>query len=427
MHFAGERALLSYEQNELLTRIEGNAPMGALMREHYWIPACVSSQLVADGAPLRVRLLGKDHVAFRATDGRVGFLDERCPHRGTSLVLARNEKCGLRCIFHGWKIDVSGTIVDVPTHTPNPQAFAAKVKVNHYPTHEGGGIVWVWLGKGAAPKFPELAFTTLPDCRVWMTITKVDCNWLQAIEGTIDSAHIGTLHAAYMAPARDRGDRSSTFTLDVLAPRYKVERKPYGLDAIAHRPLADGSVYVRTTPYLMPFISLTPFSEKVPGVIFIASPVDDTHHNLIYGIWSPTGDINNGVDIPEILASSKGTLPYEPLEYARLTGDREQNYGQDRKAMKQGHFSGFVGSLLQEDVATQTSMGPIVDRSLDHLSSSDVAILHTRRLLLDALDEVAAGRPPPGAGRSLDFSNVIPGNVVIPADRRAVEELHSRT
>ena len=117
--------MLTREQNELLARVEGDAPMGRLMRAHYWIPACVSSQLVADGAPLRVRLLGKNYVAFRATDGRVGFLDERCPHRGTSLAFARNENCALRCIFHGWKIDVTGKLVDVPTHAPNPQAFAA--------------------------------------------------------------------------------------------------------------------------------------------------------------------------------------------------------------------------------------------------------------------------------------------------------------
>src|SRR5580704_13974000 len=119
--------------------------MGRLMREHYWIPAALSSQIVEDGAPQRVRLLGKDYVAFRATDGRIGFFDERCPHRGVSLVLARNEDCALRCIFHAWKIDVSGKVVEVPTQATRPEEFAARVRVNHYRTHEGGGIVWVWL------------------------------------------------------------------------------------------------------------------------------------------------------------------------------------------------------------------------------------------------------------------------------------------
>ncbi len=405
--------MFTTEKNELLTRVEGDAPMGRLMRDHYWIPACVSTQLIADGAPLRVRLLGRDYVAFRASDGRVGFFDERCPHRGTSLVLARNEKCALRCIFHGWKIDVSGKVVDVPTHAPDARSFAARVKVNHYPTQDSGGIVWVWLGARAATPFPKLAFTGLPESRVWMTITQVNCNWLQGVEGTVDSAHIGTLHEAYMTPNRgERGEGVDTLALEELAPTYEVERQPYGLDAIAKRELADGSVYVRKTTYLMPFVSLTPFSETVPGVIFIVSPIDDTHHNLFYGLWSPTKDIHNGRDLPALLTSSLGTLPYDPHSYAGLTGDRDHHYGQDREAMKNGHFSGFPGSLLQEDVVTQTSMGPIVDRSLDQLSSSDAAIVQTRQILLSALDDVAAGRTPRGAGSELDFSDVIPRSFV---------------
>jgi phthalate 4,5-dioxygenase oxygenase subunit len=405
--------MLTAQQNERLARVEGDAPMGKLMRENYWIPACVSSQLIADGAPLRVRLLGRDYVAFRATDGRLGFFDERCPHRGVSLALARNEKCGLRCIFHGWKIDVSGKVVDVPTHTPDPGLFAARVKVNHYPVHEGGGIVWVWLGAKAAPKFPELPFTILPEGRVWMSITKAYCNWLQGIEATIDSAHIGTLHEAYVQPAKNNNDRTNAMALKVLDPRYEVERKPYGLDTIAIRPLADGASYVRTSRYIMPFISLNPGSEAVPGVIFIVSPIDDTHHNVFYGVWSPTTEITNGRDFPAVLASANGDLPYDPHNFGRFTGDRDHNYGQNREAMKNGHFSGFTGNLLVEDMVTQASMGPIVDRTLDHLSSADVAIVRTQQLLLRALADLEEGRVPPGAGDGLDWRDMAPGNTVV--------------
>ena len=411
--------MVTHNENRLLTRVEGDAPMGRLMRENYWIPACVSSQLEANGTPLRVRLLGRDFVAFRTGDGRVGFFDERCPHRGASLALARNEGHGLRCIFHGWKIDVSGKVVDVPAHSPDPDAFAAKIRVNHYPVHEGGGIVWVWLGARPAPGFPELPFTVVADNKVWMTITRAACNWLQGVEATIDSAHVGTLHEAYMAPARDAGNDVSTYTMQELAPVYEVERQPYGLDASARRPQADGSEYVRITRYIMPFVSLTPFSDTVPGVVFIASPVDDTHHNLFYGIWSPTEDVHDGTDMPDILKNSIGTLPYDPHNYGRLTAGREENYGQDREAMKNGHFSGFTGSLLQEDVVTQASMGPIVDRTLDQLSSSDVAIIHARRMLLEALEDVASDRTPPGAGDGLDFRDVIPLNMLVPAGKRS--------
>jgi phenylpropionate dioxygenase-like ring-hydroxylating dioxygenase large terminal subunit len=137
---------MTQEDNDRLTRVEGDAPMGAMMRQHCWIPALLSLQLMADGAPRRLRLLGNDYVAFRDSDGRLGVLDEGCPHRNTSLVLARNEDCGLRCIFHGWKVDVHGQVVEAPTHAPDPEAFAAKIRTRSYPTVEGGGLVWVWLG-----------------------------------------------------------------------------------------------------------------------------------------------------------------------------------------------------------------------------------------------------------------------------------------
>ena len=323
--------MLTHEQNELLTRVEGDAPMGRLMREHYWIPALLSAQLEADGAPQRVRLLGEDHVAFRASDGRVGFFAEACPHRGCSLVLARNEECGLRCIFHGWKIDVGGFVSDVPTHAPNPEAFAAKVPVEHHPVHEGGGIVWVWLGATPAPPFPELPFTALDDRQVWMTITKAYCNWLQGVEATLDSAHVGTLHEAYITRWADTGDKPLANTLEALAPRYDVEHTNYGLDAIALRPLPDGSTYLRTTTWIAPFVSIVPGSGG-PHVVFIASPIDDTHHNLFYGSFSDE-EIHDGVHQPGFMDTITGDRPYDPFNFGGFTGSRDDNYGQDRDAM----------------------------------------------------------------------------------------------
>ena len=232
---------------------------------------------------------------------RSAFLDEGCPHRNASLVLARNEECGLRCIFHGWKVDVTGQVVDAPTHSPNPEAFAAKITARRYPTVEGGGLVWVWLGEREAPPFPHLPFTLLPDSHVWVTATNCACNWLQGVEATLDTAHIGTLHKAYIE-AYSEADAGSSIknSLDSLAPRYDVEHTDYGLDAIGTRPMPDGSAYVRTTKYVLPFVSLVPGSPgsaggDVDGVIFIVSPVDDTHHVLFFGFWSVTREINDGL------------------------------------------------------------------------------------------------------------------------------------
>ncbi|MCU1344856.1 MAG: hypothetical protein JWL70_1122 [Acidimicrobiia bacterium] len=396
--------------------------MGRLMRENYWIPAFLSTQVEADGAPMRVRLVGGNYVAFRATDGRIGFFDEGCPHRQTSLVLARNEECGLRCIFHGWKIDVSGKVTDVPTHSPNPEAFAAKVPVAHYPTHEGGGIVWVWLGAQPAPAFPELPFTVVPINKVWVTTTKAYCNWLQGVEATLDTAHVGTLHQAYIE--RNRGDNTKTITnaLETLAPRYDVERTPYGLDAAATRPMPDGSTYLRTTKYIMPFISLVPGSvaADIPGNMFITSPIDDTHHNLFFGNWFEKSETGGpGAPVPVQQSFGVGNLPYDPHNFGRFTGERDDNWGQDRDAMKAGHFTGFTGNLLQEDTVTQASMGPIADRTHETLSSSDVAIIHLRRMLLEAVADVVAGRTPPGAEAGVDYRDVVPVDVLLPAAESA--------
>src|SRR5215212_1252056 len=153
--------MLSKENNELLTRVGPGTPMGNLLRQ-YWIPALRAARLEADGAPVRVRILSENFVAFRDTNGQVGFLDEGCPHRGVSLALGRNEECGLRCIFHGWKINADGQVVDIPSE-PAGSNLASKIRVNHYKTHEAAGVVWVWLGKGEEPpQFPDFGFEGLP-------------------------------------------------------------------------------------------------------------------------------------------------------------------------------------------------------------------------------------------------------------------------
>ena len=225
--------MLSSQDNDLLTRVEGEAPMGLMMRENHWIPCLRAGKLEADGAPERVRLFGENFVAFRATDGRVGLFDEGCPHRGVSLALARNEDCALRCIFHGWKIDVSGVVLETPSECNDPETFARGVKVNHYPVREAGGLIWVWLGKSKPARFPDLPFTHVQAHQVFIATTKLPINWVQALDATLDSAHIAFLHRDWMP---DLGERF-TATGENLAPRYEFETTPYGMRAAALRPL----------------------------------------------------------------------------------------------------------------------------------------------------------------------------------------------
>ncbi len=411
--------MLTREQNEALTRVEGEAPMGRLMRKWAWIPFAIPSQIKVGEAPLKVRLLGEDFVAWRAPDGRIGFIDRDCPHRGASMALARNEGCVLRCIFHGWTVDVSGKVVEALTHQPDPEAFAARVKVNHYPVREAGGLVWVWLGGEPVAEFPKLPFFELPEGHVWMTVTKAACNWLQGVEASLDSAHVGTLHKSWVPrqtefDIRAYGSTRKANFLQALAPRYEVDRTPWGMSAIALREMPDGSNHLRATQYVAPYINMVPRAPYGNGSLFIAVPVDDENHLLFFGFFSRQDQI--GLDTPRVAAMvTNGRFVLE--DYAPVKAGREDNYGQDRELMAQGHHSGFGENLLVEDMVTQISMGPIRDRTRDHLSSSDVAIVQARLLLLQALRNDAEGRHPlaPADPRYL-MEDAMPVDALAPPD-----------
>jgi nitrite reductase/ring-hydroxylating ferredoxin subunit len=385
--------MLSREQNDALTRVEGDAPMGELLRSWAWFPFAISSQLVVGEAPLRVRLLGVDYVAFRAPDGRIGFIDEACPHRGVSMALARNEGCMLRCIFHGWAVDVSGRVVEAPTHQGDTGAFLKGIRTRQYTVREQSGLVWVWLGEAPAADFPNLPFFGLPDDRVWMTVTKVDCNWLQGVEGSLDSAHVGTLHQSWIPrlAASVSGGATIGLALKAVAPRYEIARTPFGLSASAVRPMEDNSTYVRTTQYVAPFVNLVPGTGRNEGSIFIGVPVDDTHHLLFFGYFSESLVLDDSSPRVQALI---GNDRLDPRNFAPFKGSREDNWGQDRAAMAAGHFTGFTDNLLEEDIVVQVSMGPIVDRTREHPSSSDVAVVQARMLLLRALRNHRDGLSP---------------------------------
>ncbi|MCB2027050.1 MAG: Rieske 2Fe-2S domain-containing protein, partial [Ottowia sp.] len=185
---------LTAQDYDMMTLVEGDAPLGGMLRQHYWLPAIPADKLEADGRPYRVRLVGRNYVIFRNTDGVVGILDELCPHRRASLALGQNRENGLTCIYHGWKFDVDGNLVDAPNVETNREAFCKSVKLNRYKAVERGGIIWVWLGTGAVPHFPALPFVDLPaDQR---SVTSVECptNYLQGVEASMDTTHVSFLH-----------------------------------------------------------------------------------------------------------------------------------------------------------------------------------------------------------------------------------------
>ncbi|MDB5451555.1 MAG: hypothetical protein JWO33_133 [Caulobacteraceae bacterium] len=408
--------MLTHAQNEALTRVEGDAPMGQMLRKWAWFPFAVPTQLTPGAPPMRVRLVGSDYVAWRSPDGRIGFIDEACPHRNVSMALARNEGCHLRCIFHGWAVDVDGKVVDAPTHQPNPEEFAARIKPRNYPVREEGGFVWVWLGGEPVQPFPQLPFVGLPENHTWTTVTHAQCNWLQGIEGSLDSAHVGTLHKSWIPRLAASAPGGSTIglSLKAVAPRYEVDRAPFGLSATALRELDDSSTYVRTTQYVAPFVNIVPGAGRMNGSIFIAVPVDDYNHLLLYGYFSADETFDDQTPRVQALIGN-GRVDHH--NFAPFAGGREDNWGQDRALMDEGHHSGFGNNLLEEDFVVQASMGRIADRTREHLSSSDVAIVQARMMLLQALKNDAEGRHPlaPYASNWL-AQEASPVDTVVPPD-----------
>jgi phthalate 4,5-dioxygenase len=388
--------MLSREENEILTRVEGDAPMGRLMRAH-WIPAGLSEEVSArDGPPVRVRLLGEDLVAFRASDGRLGVLDEHCPHRRASLALGRNEACGLRCLYHGWKVDVDGNVVDRPTE-PRDATFVKPVKHKAYPCLEAGGFVWVWMGAPEEMRpFEPPAWAPEPDIRTSIVKMRVDCNWAQVLEGAIDSSHSSSLHSTDMVPAQvsSAGATEKTWLRPSTdkAPRLQVERTEFGFRYVAIRhPIenADTHDYLRITLFVAPFTVLIPPNDRY-SLSILNVPIDDTHTMFYFIAWADPEKRQEGITQDDWRRFCAAQVGVDLDENFRPIRTRDNNYLQDRAAMRQGSHTGIEG-IPNQDMAMWETMGPIADRSRERLGASDMAIVQFRRIMVDAAHAIADG------------------------------------
>lgn len=396
--------MLPQDQNVLLTRIGPNTPMGDLLRE-YWVPACRSAKLEIDGAPERVRLFGENFVAFRASDGRVGFLQEACPHRCASLALGRNEENGLRCIFHGWKFNVDGKCIDAPTEPAQQRAiFAERVPVRSHPTHEGGGIVWVYMGKQAVPpRFPDYEFTQLPDDHVQPTRGIIRTNWLQGLEALLDSAHVGFLHSANLGSATGKAifKDEADYMLNDGAPVFEFVDRPYGFREGAIRDEGGNRSYARIREVSLPFFSFIPSSPGGPAIVCCSIPIDDVTTAQWYIAYDPHQPLQRD------MLRAFGTTSGDPDFFNSDMGGPETMWNQDRAAMKAGHWSGIVGrGNAYEDFVVQESMGPLVDRSQEYLGTCDRVIYRARRLLLDAVERYQDTGEASFAGPDVDYAHI---------------------
>jgi phthalate 4,5-dioxygenase oxygenase subunit len=384
--------MLTAAANEMLTRVGPGTPMGNLMRE-YWIPACMSSELKADGEPMRLLLLGEQLIAFRDTDGRVGVMEHRCPHRCASLFFGRNEEGGLRCIYHGWKFDVEGNCTDMP-NVKAEQDFKHRVKAKAYKVVERAGFIWTYMGTRAeAPPLPALEVLQLPEEERFTRAHQRECNWFQSLEGDIDTSHFGFLHIGGLKI--DDVDPNSIHRWGVMdrAPDYKATETDWGTMYAAYRDADPGNVYYRFAHFMFPFITLTPngsFEDQVACTLNV--PMDDTHTMTYNLAWKkktrPLETLKNGDWIPGIAPDAQ-YLPNTNDWYGRhrLVARRENDYFIDRDMQKNVNYTGIQG-IGRQDQAAVECMGEIVDRSLEHLAPSDRMIAITRRRLLDACQKL---------------------------------------
>jgi phthalate 4,5-dioxygenase oxygenase subunit len=372
--------------NELLTRFGRGAPMGEMLRE-YWAPIARSAALEADGAPVRVKLLSERYVAWRTSDGRVVVFDEACPHRGASLALARNEDNALRCLFHGWKIDATGQVLETPCESEDKRAaFAASQRVRSYPVREAGRLVWVYVGKKEAPPpFPHFDFMDLPDSHIEVRRAVVPYNWLQGLEAHLDSAHLGILHASSAGSANWR-DKPSGAARDIAiatmhtSPRIEMDLMPYGLREGALRPLPDETVYARIRQVVLPYFVFIPFGPDTYRSWRASVPIDDETNAEWYMLYHMKRPMTAEDCEQQWIGAAA-----DPDNFAANLGTPENMWHQDRAAMKEGHFTGLMRCVPFEDFIVQASMGSRVDRNREHLAPSDAIIVHTRRMLQEAL------------------------------------------
>ncbi len=389
-----------------LTRVGPGTVMGDYMRR-YWIPAARSCEVTKDGDPMRLMLLCEKLIAFRDSQGRVGIMDQRCPHRCASLFMGRNEAGGIRCVYHGWKFDVDGNCTDMP-NVPEAREFRDRVKAKAYKTHEANGLIWVYMGPDQAnpPPLPMIEATMMPDAEIWCLMR--DCNWMQALEGDIDTSHVGFLHAGAIQPDDLDDDHPMRPTVVNRAPEYRVKQTDWGMMYGGYRMNDNGQMSWRIAHFMFPFWTQTPNNRFATRAIARAwVPIDDEHSMLF--------DITGGVDEGNPAYKSRfktGELLFDKFDYAptgtgwydrwRCVDDERNDWGIDRDLQRNGkQFTGIANITIQDQAVTE-SMGPITDHSFENLAPSDAMVARTRRRAL-------------AAARALREEGVVPAGVDDPS------------
>lgn len=422
--------MLSRAENEMLTRTGAGAPMGRLFR-CYWLPVLLSAQVPEpDGAPVRIKVLGEELLAFRDSTGRVGVIEPRCAHRGANLFFARNEESGIRCAFHGWKYGVDGECVDAPTIDPDrAPAICRKARIRAYPTREWGDFVWAYMGpRQTPPPLPQMEFALVPASHRHVSKKLQECNWAQAAEGGLDTAHFSFLHQPVIRSAEELQEKAARATKgyakDTMShdhvrwmrndarPSFSIVRHDAGMVLGTSRAADRGRRYWRIAQYLMPAHGYTP--SATPGQTYHAQtwiPIDDESCWVYVYSWNPDRPLTG--EERDTYQTGGAVYPEMDADY-RPIRNRGNDYLIDRRMQKTENFTGIVG-VSEQDAAIQDSQGRIADRTREMLGPTDIGVVQFRRLMLEAARELAEGTEPASVDKP-DSYRVRAGGIVARED-----------
>jgi phenylpropionate dioxygenase-like ring-hydroxylating dioxygenase large terminal subunit len=429
--------MLSKEDNEILTLTGAGTPMGELFRR-FWVPVMLSHELDKAGGPQkRVKVLGEDLLTFRDTNGRVGLVEPVCPHRGANLYYGRNEEGGLRCAFHGWKFDVDGHCIDLPT-APCNSPYKERIKIKSYPTREAGGLVWAYLGPAdKLPELPRMEFTLLPASHVFVSKKWQDCNWAQCLEGAIDTAHFSFLHMVIAKAGEDvtslmkhaaigsqstKNDRIR-WVQDDPRPKFEINEFPAGLTIGGARQADEQELYWRIAQFLAPNHALVPSAfpgENYHGQTWV--PASDTSCWIYNYTWNPDRPLTE----QERNACRDGLTVHAKVDenYIPLRGPHN-DYLLDREAQRNGSYTGIQG-VSEQDAAIQNSQGPIVDRSREHLGATDIGLVRFRDYMLKRAKALASDGTEPAEPGCEEYYAVRSGGWVARADKKLKQVMIER-
>jgi nitrite reductase/ring-hydroxylating ferredoxin subunit len=379
------------------------------MRE-YWMPAIRSDELPApDCPPVRIMLMGEALIGYRTTSGAVGLMQNACPHRGASMFFGRNEEEGLRCVYHGWKFDVTGACVDMPSE-PAESNFRNKVRTKAYRTHERNGIVWAYMGaREEPPALPDLEGNMIEDYTI--SVLHRPNNWMQGIEGELDTIHAAFLHSS---PNRMRTVEPGTFayyTAKSLHGKFSVRETEFGQSYGMYREAEEDTYYWRIGHLLFPFFAMPPGASVLgEDPRFLAYVPMDDYNTLEWGV---------GKRPPQVTAQSNLGREYIPNgtgwhERFRIDQNMANDYKIDREAQKRGDSYTGIAGIRQQDMAMTESMGLIMDRTNEHLGTTDQMIIRTRRRYLAAAKALRdQGITPPGVDQPQAYRQRF-GQVILP-------------